>query len=157
MSKTQLKIILNDSSAIAEIAKDPEVVIEIKKAILDGISKRVAKAIEGEIATAIKTAVNEFTHPSKKNELFSASWYWNSPTLSSELRETVKGIVSRKVNDEIQEIIDKYEANAQYNEAFERRKKELEEYDLIVRYKSIYPKNYQLLLQNLLLNEGAEK
>lgn len=129
MSKTQLKIMLNDSSAIAEIAKDPDVVIEIKKAILDGISKRITKAIEGEIATAIQTAVSKFTHPTKENELFSKSFSWGTPMLSRAMREHVEAIVSCKVREEIAEIVDKYEANAQYNEAFERRKKELEEYD----------------------------
>lgn len=129
MAKTQIKIMLNDADAIAEIAKDPDVVIAIKTAILDGISKRVAKAIEGEIATAIQTAVSEFTHPDEPNALFSPSGYQWSPVLSDKLREQVKTLVSRKVSEEIEDIVDAYEANAQYNEAFKRRKKEIEEYD----------------------------
>lgn len=128
MAKTQIKIMLNDADAIAEIAKDPDVVIAIKTAILDGISKRVAKAIEGDIAAAIKAAVSEFTHPSKSNELFSSCGLW-PPVLSDKLREKVETLVARKVSDEIEDIVDAYEANAQYNEAFKRRKKEIEEYD----------------------------
>ncbi|MCQ2300584.1 MAG: hypothetical protein MJZ81_10730 [Bacteroidales bacterium] len=130
MSKTQLKIMLNDSAAIAEIAKDPEVVIKIKKAIVDEVAKRTAKAIEGEIALAVKKEIDSFTHPDTENEVFKSGYgYWSSPVLSDEMRKHVEAIVASKVRNEIDEIVERFDVNAKYAEVFNKRKQEIEEYD----------------------------
>lgn len=129
MSKTSIKFQLNDADAVRELAKDPEVVIEIKKSILDGIAKRVAKCIEGDIAIAIKEAVSSFTHPKKANEIFDNPKYWSDAVLSDNMRDHVRAIVATKVRQEIEEVVEGFDANVQYVDAFNKRKKEIEQYD----------------------------
>lgn len=124
-----VKIMLNDEKSIAELAKDPEVVKEIKKAIIDGVSKRVAKTMEGEIAKAINEEIRLFTHPTKANEVFDKYGYLNTPILSSKMKKQIDALVAMKVRNEIGKIIDEFSANAEYVEAFNRRKKEIEAYD----------------------------
>ena len=53
----KLSLILNDPALIAEIAKDPEVQIRIKDAIIDGIGKRAVKLLNAnaEIASVTST------------------------------------------------------------------------------------------------------
>lgn len=123
-----LKIILNDAETIKEVAKDPEVVKEIKKAIIDGVAKRVAKAIEGDIKDAIKNEIRKFTHPDKANAVFK-NYCWGDVALSDKMCNQVETIVKCKVQKEIDEIIEKFDVNKQYIDTFNRRKEEIEKYD----------------------------
>lgn len=124
-----IKIMLNDEKSIAELAKDPEVVKVIKTAIIDGVSKRVAKTMEGEITCAIEKEIRSFTKPNKANEVFDKTSYYETPLLSSKMKKHIDEVVAMKVRNEIGKIIDEFSANAEYVEAFNRRKKEIEAYD----------------------------
>ncbi len=52
-----VKIMLNKDEEIKELAKDPEVQVKIKTAIIDGIGTRAIKAIHKELARDIDSAV----------------------------------------------------------------------------------------------------
>ena len=55
----RINIFLNDKEIIEQIAKDPEVQIKIKNAILEGAIKRVAKLKEGISEQIAKTLKDE--------------------------------------------------------------------------------------------------
>ena len=124
-----IKIMLNDEKSIAELAKDPEVVKVIKTAIIDGVSKRVVKAMEGEVAHAIEKEIRSFAHPNKANEVFDKVCSFETPTLSPEMKKQIDALVAMKVRNEIDKIIAEFPAKAEFVEVFNRRKKEIEAYD----------------------------
>ncbi len=75
----KLDLFLNNKEMIAEIAKDPEVQIKIKDAILDGAIKRVAKLKEGISSQIAEELKRELCKPSQ----------W-SLMLKDEVKETIK-------------------------------------------------------------------
>lgn len=54
-----VKIMLNKDEEIKELAKDPEVQLKIKAAIIDGIGTRAAKAVQKELTHDIDEAVRK--------------------------------------------------------------------------------------------------
>lgn len=52
-----VKIMLNKDEEIKELAKDPEVQVKIKTAIIDGIGKLAVKAVQKELTPDIDSAV----------------------------------------------------------------------------------------------------
>ena len=59
-----IKIMLNKDEEIKELAKDPEVQVKIKAAIIDGVGARAAKAIQKELAPDIYRTVRETVYSS---------------------------------------------------------------------------------------------
>ena len=54
-----VKIMLNKDEEIKELAKDPEVQLKIKAAIIDGIGTRAVKAVQKELTHDIDEAVRK--------------------------------------------------------------------------------------------------
>ena len=54
-----VKIMLNKDEEIKELAKDPEVQVKIKAAIVDGIGTRAVKAVQKELSGDIYEAVRK--------------------------------------------------------------------------------------------------
>lgn len=52
-----IKVILNDEKTIVELAKDPDVLVRIKDAIIDGVSRRVAKTIGSELEDRVRSSI----------------------------------------------------------------------------------------------------
>lgn len=125
----KVKIMLNDKESIGELARDPEVQIRIKEAIIDEIGKRVVKIFRADLDDAIRLEVQSFTRPSKANEVFGKPSWGSEPVLSAKMKTEVEEFVRTKVRREIDTVVREFNANAEYIEAFKRRKEEIEAYD----------------------------
>ena len=105
--ENKINLFLQDKALIAELAKDPEVQIKIKNAILEGAIKRTTKLKEG-IASQI---ANEL-----KNELLKPS-QWSS-YLKDEYKELIKkdakNAVSELVTSEIKDLADEVRRKTNY-------------------------------------------
>lgn len=106
----KLTLLLQDKEVIAEIAKDPEVQIRIKDAIIDGAIKRCAK-IENSIAYQISEEL--------KKEVFNSSiWSHNlndkyKQIVKDEARKSVESFVRSEMGmltDEVNKQINYYKA-----------------------------------------------
>lgn len=106
MIMNKLTLLLNDKEIISEIAKDPEVQIKIKDAIIDGAIRRCAKT-ENSIACLISEQL--------RKEIFDNSRWFNS--LNEKYKEivksTAKDAVESLVRSEMKELND--EVNKQFN------------------------------------------
>lgn len=100
----KLNLFLNNKEIIAEIAKDPEVQIKIKDAILDGAIKRVAKLKEGissQIAEVLKRELCKPSQWSLKDEVKDAIKRNAQHAVESLVRSEVKelgAIVQKETN-----------------------------------------------------------
>lgn len=102
----KLTLFLNDKEIISEIAKDPEVQIKIKDAIIDGAIRRCAKT-ENTIAHQISEVL--------RKEVFDNSMWGNNlnDKYKEIVREEAKEAVESFVRSEMRMLID--EANKQLN------------------------------------------
>lgn len=75
----KLTLLLQDKEVIAEIAKDPEVQIKIKDAIVDGVVRRFSKS---------SSIILEESVRALKEEIFERSYYYN--TLNDKYKEIIK-------------------------------------------------------------------
>ena len=124
--ENKINLFLQDKALIAELAKDPEVQIKIKNAILEGAIKRTTKLKEG-IASQI---ANEL-----KNELLKPS-QWSS-YLKDEYKELIKkdakNAVSELVTSEIKDLVDEVRRKTNYYKALVLSKLEDVDIEKIIR------------------------
>ncbi len=89
----KLTLLLQDKEVIAEIAKDPEVQIKIKDAIVDGVVRRFSKS---------SSIILEESVRALKEEIFERSYYYN--TLNDKYKEIIKktatDVVAKLVREE---------------------------------------------------------
>lgn len=106
-----VKIMLNKDEEIKELAKDPEVQVKIKAAIIDGIGTRAVKAVQKELAWDIDKAVRKAV-------------YGNGFRLADSVRKDIDERVKRSVDYAITEkLVDIME-----NEFYSVVRKKAEEY-----------------------------
>ena len=130
-----IKVILNDEKTISELAKDPDVLVRIKDAIIDGVSRRVAKTIESEledsVRNSIKKAITDFTH--SKNEIFERSLSFDAPKLTPKLIEEINTRIKLRVGYAVDEAINKaiveYPPEKALNEAYNDKIDQIKGYD----------------------------
>lgn len=88
----KLTLLLQDKEVIAEIAKDPEVQIKIKDAIVDGVVRRFSKS---------SSIILEESVRALKEEIFDSSYYYNT------LNDKYKEIIKKKAADVVAELVRK--------------------------------------------------
>lgn len=103
----KLSLILNDPALIAEIAKDPEVQIRIKDAIIDGIGKRAVKLLNAnaEIASVTSTIGQAISKEIRERLTNGESW---RPTLKTEYKKIVEETLKDYVKTAALEISKEY-------------------------------------------------
>lgn len=103
----KLTLFLQDKELISELAKDPEVQIRIKDAIIDGAIKRAAKLTNGisdKIANVLKEEMIEGT-------------YWRSqlkPEYAELIRAETKNLISSFVNSEAKNLHEEVKRKVEY-------------------------------------------
>ena len=119
-------LLLQDKEIIAEIAKDPEVQIKIKDAILDGAIKRVAKLKEGISSQIAEELKRELCQPSR----------W-SIILKNEVKEDIKRnaqhAVESLVRSEVKELCAIVQKETNYYKGLIMAKLEGVDIDKIIR------------------------
>ena len=90
----KLTIVLNDKDTLMELAKDPEVQIKIKDAILDKIGRRALK---------IANVTNEALEAAKEEvrKIFFTECGWYTPELKSEW----KALISKEAKKEFESMV----------------------------------------------------
>ncbi len=113
----KLSLILNDPALIAEIAKDPEVQIRIKDAIIDGIGKRAVKLLNAnaEIASVTSTVGQAISREIREQLTNGAGW---RTTLKTEYKKIVEETLKDYVKTAALEISKEY-SNEIKNRALE--------------------------------------
>ena len=103
----KLSLILNDPELIAEIAKDPEVQIRIKDAIIDGIGKRAVKLLNAnaEIASVTSSIGQAISKQIKEQITNGESW---RPTLKTEYKKIIEETLKDYVKTAALEISKEY-------------------------------------------------
>lgn len=84
----KLTLLLQDKEVIAEIAKDPEVQIKIKDAIVDGVVRRFSKS---------SSIILDESTRALREELFGRNFYEN--TLNDKYKEVIKRTATDVVAD----------------------------------------------------------
>lgn len=111
---TTVKIMLNDKSSIEELAKDPEVQVRIKTAIVDEIGKRAAKAaqaaLDKSVENAVRLAMDKFLRD-KPNDVVKRCDTWGYITLSDKVKEAIQNAVNSKLTIAAFEYVDKLPEN----------------------------------------------
>lgn len=103
----RISIILQDKTTIEELAKDPEVQIKIKDAIVDALGKRSLKLMNAnaEISNAISTISTAISR--EVEDMFCERGAW-----SKTLRSTYKDLIRREASEEFNKLVEQ-EVNAQ--------------------------------------------
>ena len=94
-----VKIMLNKDEEIKELAKDPEVQVKIKAAIIDGIGTRAIKAVQNVLARDIETAV--------EREVYKGHTFNLKNSVSEEIEKRVKQAVDYTIVSKISNIMEK--------------------------------------------------
>ena len=108
---TTIKIMLNDQQSIEELAKDPEIQVKIKAAIVDEVAKRAAKAAQAVLEKTIESAVDleldRFNFPSARNpnNWFTRDSAWHRPTLKPDVREKIRDHVRAVLTEQMDELV----------------------------------------------------
>lgn len=122
----RINIFLNDKEIIEQIAKDPEVQIKIKNAILEGAIKRVAKLKEGISEQIAKTLKDEMCKPS--------GW---SLMLKDEFKEAIKResvrAVESFVKSEVSDLVKSVQKETNYYKGLIMAKLESIDIDKVIR------------------------
>ena len=85
-----VKIMLNKDEEIKRLAADPEIELRIKNAIIDGVSKRVAKALVGEGMTMIKSECRKALHEELEKQCLIKRGYLRTLEISNALRDAIR-------------------------------------------------------------------
>lgn len=100
----RLTIVLGDKTTIEELAKDPEVQIRIKDAIIEGIGRKCVKVAMSskELKDAVRRVDEVAAKTFKEKFLEKGGWSGFRDTLTPEYREIVKNAVRTAVGNEIE-------------------------------------------------------
>ena len=107
-----VKIMLNKDEEIKELAKDPEVQLKIKAAIVDGIGTRAVKAVQKELTHDIDEAV--------RKAVYDRGWYG--------LKDSVKKDIEKRVEQAVDYAITMKLCDIMENEFYSRLRKKADEY-----------------------------
>ena len=137
----KITISLQDKETIKELAKDPDVQIKIKNAVLDGIGKRALKIanLSDEIISIMETDIrNYFTEDAKRSFLI------NSKVLKPEFKELIHEEANKAfyniAEKELFEMHDWWEENTvssaiallkEQKETISAKEKAIEEYETV--------------------------
>lgn len=122
----KLTLLLNDKEVIAEIAKDPEVQIKIKDAILDGALKRCTKIENGIVCLVSEQLKKEVFDNSRWCERLNKKY---QTMVKDETEAAVRSFIRSEMNmlqDEVRKCIN-------YNKALIMSKLESVDMDKIIR------------------------
>lgn len=125
-----IKIMLNDKEEIERLAADPDVKIKIKKAIVDEVLKRTAKAVNDEILGAIDQEVKSFVLPEHDNGVFDNSSWRCGPSLASAAREDIRAKIKTDVRRIITEELAAADPRQKIVEAMQRQLDRIEAIDI---------------------------
>ena len=106
----RISIILQDKTTIEELAKDPEVQIKIKDAIVDAIGKRSLKLMNAnaEIRNAVSTVSTAIRSEIESQFCDTSSW-------TKHLKSTYKDLIHKEAAMEFNKLVEQ-EVNAQLDE-----------------------------------------
>lgn len=107
-----VKIMLNKDEEIKELAKDPEVQVKIKAAIVDGIGTRAIKAVQRELASDINEAARKAVY---KGNTFN-------------LKDSVKEEIEKRVEQAVDYAIVSKLCDIMEKEFYSRLRKKADEY-----------------------------
>jgi hypothetical protein len=107
-----VKIMLNKDEEIKELAKDPEVQLKIKAAIVDGIGTRAVKAVQKELTHDIDEAV--------RKAVYDRRWYG--------LKDSVKKDIEKRAEQAVDYAIASKLCDIMENEFYSRLRKKADEY-----------------------------
>lgn len=128
--ENKLTILLNDKEFLTEIAKDPEVQLKIKDAIVDAAIKRSTK-ISNNLTESIGNRIGEYV---KSSLLDPSGW---SCKLKPEVVEMIKKestrVVSDVVSKEVQELLAEVQRKLNYYKGLVIAKLEEVDVDKIIR------------------------
>ena len=128
--ENKLTILLNDKEFLTEIAKDPEVQLKIKDAIVDAAIKRSTK-ISNNLTESIGNRIGEYV---KSSLLDPSGW---SSKLKPEVVEMIKKesvrVVSDVVSKEVQELLAEVQRKLNYYKGLVIAKLEEVDVDKIIR------------------------
>lgn len=94
-----VKIMLNKDEEIKELAKDPEVQVKIKAAIIDGIGTRVVKAVQKELAHDIDKAVMK--------AVYSGNWCKLKDSVIKDIEKRAEAAVDDAITMKLAKIMEK--------------------------------------------------
>ena len=121
---TTVKMMFNDKEAVLELAKDPEVQVKIKTAIVDEAAKRAAKAIQAALNSTIEDAVNlamvRFLK-GKPNDVVKRCDMWDRIVLSDKLMKAIQDAVDTKLTIAAFEYPEKFPENKELKKAIQRQ------------------------------------
>ena len=100
----RLTIVLGDKTTIEELAKDPEVQIKIKDAIIEGIGRKCVKVAMSskELKAAVQRVDEVAAKAFKEKFLEKGGWGGFSDKLTPEYQEIVQDAVRKAVGKEIE-------------------------------------------------------
>lgn len=119
-----IKMMLNDKSSIEELAKDPEIQIRIKNAIVDEIGKRAAKAaqaaLDGTVERAVELAMVRFLK-GKPNDVVKRCDLWDHVVLSDKMMKAIQDAVDTKLTMAAFDYAEKFPENEELRKAIQRQ------------------------------------
>ena len=103
-----VKIMLNKDEEIKRLAADPEIEIRIKDAIIDGVGKRVAKALGDESMERIKRECRQELNRELEKRCLLKRGYLRTLEISNELRDAIrqeaKSLLSMAIQNCVNEV-----------------------------------------------------
>lgn len=119
-----IKMMLNDKSSIEELAKDPEIQIRIKDAIVDEIGKRAAKAaqaaLNSTVERAVELAMTRFLK-GKPNDVVKRCDLWDNIVLSDKVMAAIQNAVDAKLTRAAFDYAEKFPENEELKKAIQRQ------------------------------------
>lgn len=119
-----IKMMLNDKSSIEELAKDPEIQIRIKDAIVDEIGKRAAKAAQAALGSTVERAVElamvRFLK-GKPNDVVKRCDLWDHIVLSDKMMKAIQDAVDAKLTMAAFDYAEKFPENEELKKAIQKQ------------------------------------
>lgn len=119
-----IKMMLNDKSSIEELAKDPEIQIRIKDAIVDEIGKRAAKAAQAALGSTVERAVElamvRFLK-GKPNDVVKRCDLWDRIVLSDKMMKAIQDAVDAKLTMAAFDYAEKFPENEELKKAIQKQ------------------------------------
>lgn len=105
-----VKIMLNKDEEIKRLAADPAIELRIKNAIIDGVGKRVAKALGDESMERIKRECRQELNRELEKRCLLKRGYLRTLEISNELRDAIrqeaKSLLSMAIQNCVNETFD---------------------------------------------------
>lgn len=94
-----IKIMLNKDEEIKKLAKDPEIQVKIKAAIVDGIGTRAIKAVQKELASDINEAVIK--------AVYDRRFFYLKDSVQKDIEKHAEQAVNNAITMKIRDIMEK--------------------------------------------------